>query len=263
VHESPTQIPTEQYNHFGYAASGEAFALGVRVKTGLPRVQRGDIVGVRLLLDMQRVVFYLNNKPVVELVDLPTYEQYFPCCTLGNAGYQVKINPCPRIPLGVSRWLDDSMQPPRYLTLQDNMVAKAVRASQCVTVTSAVEYEMGKEYFEVTIMAIHPEAELCIGIASKSRVCSEGGGCGVRATRVGCEGGVHAVVWCCVGCGGVGMWWCSKAWNSCCYPPAEDGCVTTMPDGDGTCTAVGVGGVIILLSHTWKILVGILAQLRS
>jgi hypothetical protein len=93
VHESPTQIPTEQYNHFGYAATGEAYALGMRVKAGLPRMQRGDVVGLRLLLDMQRVVFYLNNKPVVELVDLPVYEQYYPCCTLGNVGYQVHLLP--------------------------------------------------------------------------------------------------------------------------------------------------------------------------
>jgi YD repeat-containing protein len=170
VHESPTQIPTEQYNHFGYAASGEAFALGALVKSGLPRMQRGDVVGLRLLLDMQRVVFYLNNKPVVELIDLPVYEQYYPCCTLGNVGYQVKINPCPRIPLGVPRWLSDTMQPPRFKMLQDNMVAKATRGSQCVTVVSAVEYEMGKEYFEISLTAIHPEAELCVGIAAASVV---------------------------------------------------------------------------------------------
>jgi hypothetical protein len=50
----------------------------------------GDTVGMRLLLDVQRLVFYVNNKPVVELVDLPAYEHYYPCCTLGNAGYQVR-----------------------------------------------------------------------------------------------------------------------------------------------------------------------------
>ena len=49
---------------------------------------------MRLLLDRQRVVFYVNNKPIVELVDLPAYEQYYPCCTLGNAGYQVSMYVC-------------------------------------------------------------------------------------------------------------------------------------------------------------------------
>ena len=82
------------------------------------------------------------------------------------AGNQVKINPCPRIPLGVPRWLDDTMQPPRFATAQENMVAEALRSGNCVSVISAVEYETGKEYFEVGVMAIHPDAELCVGIAA-------------------------------------------------------------------------------------------------
>lgn len=39
-----------------------------------------------------------------------------------------------------------------------------------MTVISSVEYEMGKEYFEVNLRAIHPEAELCIGVAMASVV---------------------------------------------------------------------------------------------
>ena len=42
--------------------------------------------------------------------------------------------------------------------------------SQCVTVISSVEYETGKEYFEVNLRAIHPEAELCVGVAMASVV---------------------------------------------------------------------------------------------
>jgi hypothetical protein len=45
------------------------------VRTGLPRMNVGDVIGMRLLLEAQRVIFYLNYKPVCELVDLPTYEQ--------------------------------------------------------------------------------------------------------------------------------------------------------------------------------------------
>ena len=58
------------------------------------------------------------------------------------------------------------MQPPRFATAQENMVAKALRSGNCVSVISAVEYETGKEYFEVGLMAIHPDAELCVGIAA-------------------------------------------------------------------------------------------------
>ena len=38
---------------------------------------------------MQRIVFYLNSRSVVELTGFPTYEDYYPCVSFGNAGYQV------------------------------------------------------------------------------------------------------------------------------------------------------------------------------
>eukprot|EP00961_Rhodomonas_salina_P288711 3901804-Rhodomonas_salina.1 len=41
---SQTQIPSEDFNHFGYASSGEAFSHGLRQRKELPRVQRGDKV---------------------------------------------------------------------------------------------------------------------------------------------------------------------------------------------------------------------------
>ena len=41
------------------------------------------------------------------------------------------------------------MNPPRFLTAEGGAVVKAKRSSQCVTVISSVEYETGKEYFEV------------------------------------------------------------------------------------------------------------------
>lgn len=89
-----TQIPSAEFNYFGYASSGEAFSHGLRKRKDLPRLRRGDKVGFRLLFELQRVVFYLNDKPVVELVDMPAYEQFYPCVTFGNAGLASAMPPC-------------------------------------------------------------------------------------------------------------------------------------------------------------------------
>ncbi len=42
----------------------------------------------------------------------------------GNAGYTVRTNPTPRIPLGVPKWIPDGQIPVRYTLLEDRMVAK-------------------------------------------------------------------------------------------------------------------------------------------
>ena len=64
------------------------------MRSDLPRIQQGDRVGLRLLFDVQRLVVNLNSRSVVEIQGFPTYEEYFPCVTFGNAGYQAR-NPLP------------------------------------------------------------------------------------------------------------------------------------------------------------------------
>jgi hypothetical protein len=64
----------------------------------------------RLIL---QVTFYLNDKPVVEFSDLPEHEDFWASVVFGAPGYLVRINPVPRLPLGVTRWSEDALQPYR------------------------------------------------------------------------------------------------------------------------------------------------------
>ena len=54
------------------------------MRKGLPRIQRGDIVGFQLMFEEQRVVFYLNDQAVLELTDLAAYEHYYPTVTVSD-----------------------------------------------------------------------------------------------------------------------------------------------------------------------------------
>lgn len=178
-------------------SQGEAYAHGERVRKGLPRLQRGDVVGLQIIFEEQRVVFYLNDKPILELPDVAAYEQYYPTVTVcfptvltprpsrsstyfsrqtltqtfrvlkqfGNAGYTVRIHPTPYIPLGVPKWKEDEMQPCRYTIHDDNLVVRCLKSNVISTVVSDVEYVASTQYFEVVVEALHPEAELSIGIA--------------------------------------------------------------------------------------------------
>ena len=60
-----------------------------------------------------QVAFYLNDKPVVEFSDLPQHEVFWPSVVFGAPGYLVQINPVPRLPLGITRWNEDALQPYR------------------------------------------------------------------------------------------------------------------------------------------------------
>ena len=165
------------------------------MRSDLPRIQQGDRVGLRLLFDVQRLVVYLNSRSVVEIQGFPTYEEYFPCVTFGNAGYQarkpaavgcwrkfdmrivchemscasflqVRLLPVPRIPLTVPRWLPDALHPKRFALEEEEMVVRGLKSNTCVSVPSSVEFDSGRQYFEVRVNAVHPEGELCVGLAS-------------------------------------------------------------------------------------------------
>ena len=55
----------------------------------------------------------MNDKPVVEFSDLPQHEDFWASVVFGAPGYLVKINPVPRLPLGITRWSEDALQPYR------------------------------------------------------------------------------------------------------------------------------------------------------
>jgi hypothetical protein len=63
-------------------------------------------------------------------MDAATPHQLTGTCLAIMKRCENRIRPTPRIPLGVPRWLADSMQPPRFALAQDNMLASARRASQ-------------------------------------------------------------------------------------------------------------------------------------
>ena len=63
-------------------------------------------------------------------LDAETPHQLTGTCMAIMKRCENRIRPTPRIPLGVPRWLADSMQPPRFALAQDDMLASARRASQ-------------------------------------------------------------------------------------------------------------------------------------
>jgi hypothetical protein len=121
-----------------------SYVRGLLVKENLPRFGEGDRVGFMinfaqnqvlytytyrrvtappfthsasqcskspLHCPLLQVTFYLNDTPVVEFSDLP--EDFWASVVFGAAGYLVRINPVPRLPLGVTRWSEDALQPYR------------------------------------------------------------------------------------------------------------------------------------------------------
>ena len=50
---------------------------------------------------------------MVEFSDLPQHEDFWPSAVFGAPGYLVRINPVPRLPLGITRWSEDALQPYR------------------------------------------------------------------------------------------------------------------------------------------------------
>jgi len=82
-------------------------------------------------LTQPQVTFYLNDKPIVEFSDLPQHEDFWASCVFGAPGYLVSINPVPRLPLGITRWSEDAVQPYRCVRRPHSHIRAGTKLMRC------------------------------------------------------------------------------------------------------------------------------------
>ncbi len=107
----------------------------------------------------------MNDKPVVEFSDLPEHEDFWASVVFGAPGYLVSINPVPRLPLGITRWNEDALQPyrcavstslpsvgcalmlSRYDLMHDDFTAVSLSHASAIAIAQCcVVYETGVHY---------------------------------------------------------------------------------------------------------------------